>query len=365
MERLPAINCLKTMPGLYIHIPFCGRKCSYCAFYSVPANRSQQVSFCRALKKELQTLPADFDPETVFIGGGTPTVLDNLMLKGLLKDLARFHPVEFSVEANPGTVEPEKLTLLRRNGVNRLSLGVQSFDCRNLDILGRIHSAEEAESAFGSARAAGFENISLDLIFGIPGQTLDQVEEDVDRAVSLGPEHLSFYNLMFEEGTRLTERNLPQLDDELERAMYECIRNRLKKAGFVHYEISNFARPGFECRHNRLYWSGGEYIGCGPAAHSHWRGTRRANCADLGGYCRNGPRREFSETLDSMAKAREALVMQLRLLEGADLPADLWEQEKGTLQRLEQIGLLKIAGRHVRLSEEALFVSDAVFAELV
>lgn len=353
------------MPGLYIHIPFCERKCSYCAFYSVSGSRSQRESFCRALKKEMEALPSDFNPETVFLGGGTPTVLDESLLKDLLDALTRFKPLEFSVEANPGTVDLGKLKLLLGRGVNRLSLGVQSFDPRNLEILGRIHSAEQAERAFRSARSAGFENISLDLIFGVPGQTLDQVAEDVDRAVALGPEHISIYNLMFEEGTPLTARNLPRLDEELERAMYDCIRSRLKEAGLVHYEISNFSRPGFECRHNRLYWSGGEYIGCGPAAHSHWHGVRWANCADLADYCQNGPRREFSETLDSVAKARETLVMQLRLLEGAAVPTDLWEQEQETFRGLERAGLLKIDGRHVRLSEDALFVSDSVFAELV
>ncbi|MFA7257708.1 MAG: coproporphyrinogen-III oxidase family protein, partial [Kiritimatiellales bacterium] len=213
--------------------------------------------------------------------------------------------------ANPGTVDAERFSLLRRNGVNRLSIGVQSFKFQCLETLGRIHTAEEAESAFRLARAAGFENISVDLMFGIPGQTMEMLESDLERALALNPEHIAIYNLMYEEGTPLTKLNLPRLDDSLEREMYDWIRARLKKVGFVHYEISNFAKPGFECRHNQLYWNGGEYIGCGPAAHSHWKGTRWANVADLDDYCANGPRREFEETLDPEAKARETLVMGL------------------------------------------------------
>ncbi len=315
------------------------------------------------------------------------------------------------------------------NGVNRLSIGVQSFDFQSLETLGRIHSGDEAEAAFRMARAAGFENISLDLMFGIPGQTLDMLDADLDRVLKLGPEHISIYNLMVEEGTPLADRiashpeshqlsgivgqaslyseslclshsqgstrsrirearpamekkqfacdrQLAPLDEKLEREMYDRIRARLKEAGFVHYEISNFAKPGFECRHNLLYWTGGEYIGCGPAAHSHWNGTRWANVADLNDYCVNGPRREFAETLDPDAKERETLVMGLRLLAGVEVSSAVWKEKQAAMQWLEKEGLLEIEppspkaaacrdGRRVRLSENALFVSDTVFTELV
>jgi oxygen-independent coproporphyrinogen-3 oxidase len=279
-------------------------------------------------------------------------------------DAGKFHPTEFSCEANPGTVDQHKLDLLKRNGVNRLSIGVQSFDFQCLETLGRIHSAEQAEEAFRLARAAGFENISVDLMFGIPGQTMEMLDSDLERALALNPEHIAIYNLMYEEGTPM-EARLDRLDEELEREMYDRIRARLKVAGFVHYEISNFAKPGFECRHNLLYWSGGEYIGCGPAAHSHWQGVRWANVSDLDDYCVNGPRREFEETLDPEAKERETLVMGLRLVEGIELCSNAWKKQQAAMQWLEKEGLLVIDGRHVRLSEEALFVSDAVFAELV
>lgn len=354
------------MSGLYIHIPFCMRKCAYCAFYSrAGAGRDLQHRFFQSLEKEILALPAEFDPQTLFIGGGTPTAPDVQLLAQFLPVLEKFSPKEFSVEVNPGTVDFEKLSLLRRCGVNRLSIGVQSFDSRCLEALGRIHSADEAEKAFRTAREAGFDNISIDLMFGTPGQTMDMLEADLERAVDLGPEHISIYNLMVEEGTPLAESHPQLLEEELEREMYDRIRHRLAGAGFGHYEISNFAKPGFECAHNLLYWTGGEYIGVGPAAHSHWKGMRRANAADLDDYCARGPRREFEEFLDPAAKARETLVMGLRLVGGVDVPGGLFDGAEAVFRSLERDGFIVIEGRHVRLSEESLFVSDAVFSELV
>lgn len=354
------------MFGLYIHIPFCVRKCDYCAFYSeVSKDWKTQDVFFQSLEKELNSLPPDVEPETVFIGGGTPTAPSFQCLETFFPICGKFSPAEFSVEVNPGTVDAKKLELFKRNGVNRLSIGVQSFDFQCVETLGRIHSAEDAEAAFRLARAAGFENISIDLMFGIPGQTMGMLDADLNRALALGPEHISIYNLMFEEGTPLAERDPPRLDDELEREMYDRIRARLKAAGFEHYEISNFAKPGFECRHNLLYWTGGEYIGCGPAAHSHWKGTRWANVADLDDYCANGPRREFEETLDPEAKERETVVMGLRLIKGVGVSSNLWKRRGEVFLALEKDGLLVIDGRHVRLSDEALFVSDSVFSELI
>jgi oxygen-independent coproporphyrinogen-3 oxidase len=351
--------------GLYIHIPFCARKCSYCAFYSVASNdRKKQEPFFQTLEKELNGLPPNFSPETIFIGGGTPTAPDFQTLEKFLPMFGKFSPVEFSVEANPGTVDAEKLSLLKRSGVNRLSIGVQSFNFQCLETLGRIHSAEQTEEAFCLARAAGFENISVDLMFGVPGQTMAMLDSDLDRALALGLEHIAIYNLMYEEGTPMAAR-LDRLDEELEREMYDRIRARLKAAGFVHYEISNFAKPGFECRHNQLYWNGGEYFGCGPAAHSHWKGIRWANVSNLDDYCANGPRREFEEMLDPEAKERETLVMGLRQLAGVEVSSKVWKNLAESFQGLEKEGLLEIDGRRVRLSDEALFVSDAVFAELV
>jgi len=356
------------MSGLYIHIPLCVKKCAYCDFYSVETNK-YAGPFLNALREEFRALPEGFAPETVFIGGGTPTALSAEQLETLLDFVTETVDLsfvtEYSCEANPGTVDLPKLAALCAGGVNRLSLGVQSFDDGVLKTLGRIHSAEKAEAAFRQVRAAGFENISVDLMFGVPAQTLEMLAADLDRALALGPEHISIYNLMYEEGTPLTKRNPLRLDEEVEREMYDLTRKRLTGAGFEHYEISNFAKPGFECRHNLLYWSGGEYIGCGPSAHSHWQGTRWANVADLDDYCANGPRREFEEMLDEEAKARETLVMGLRLIKGVEVSSNHWKKWGQRFQPLEKQGLLVIDGHHVRLSDGALFVSDAVFAELV
>ena len=353
------------MSGLYIHVPFCERKCSYCAFYSVDSTDETRIgSFFDSLKNELDSLPNDFSPETIFIGGGTPSAPDFKYLEEFFPLFRRFSPQEFSVEVNPGSGDEAKLSLFKGSGVNRLSIGVQSFNSDCLDTLGRIHSAEEAEHAFHLARRIGFDNISIDLMFGTPGQTLAMLEEDLERVIALGPEHVAIYNLMYEEGTPMAARQ-DRLDEDLEREMYDLIRARLAAAGFEHYEISNFAKPGFECQHNLLYWTGGEYIGCGPAAHSHWSGTRWANVSDLDDYCANGPRREFEETLDADEKERETLVMGLRLLRGVDVGHDLFERKRSLFQRLATEGLLVIDGRRVRLSEDALFVSDSVLAELV
>ncbi len=393
------------MTGLYVHIPFCERKCSYCAFYSFSKPWKNERRFFQGLEKEIKNLNTDFCPTTIFIGGGTPTAPSFQTLEEFLPNLGKFSPAEFSVEVNPGTVDAEKFSLLRKSGVNRISIGVQSFDFQCLETLGRVHSAEKAEAAFRLARAAGFENISLDLMFGIPGQTMEKLNADLDQALALGPEHVAIYNLMYEEGTLLAQRTklnvepcqspsgvgqaeslqgdtrsrirearptinkqpfvrdrmLVRLDEELEREMYDLIRKRLTGAGFEHYEISNFAKPGFECQHNLLYWTGGEYIGCGPSAHSHWNGTRWANVARVNDWSE----REFEETLDPEAKERETLVMGLRLLKGVKVSSKVWKQLRCIFQRLDEQGLIKIDGHHVRLSEEALFVSDAVFAELV
>lgn len=354
------------MAGLYIHVPFCARKCGYCAFCSIPLPEGPvQERFVSALEKELDSLPPGFSPDTIFIGGGTPSSLDLPVLERLLAALARFSPREFSCEANPGTLDAAKATALRHGGVGRLSIGVQSFDPEGLSVLGRIHSGSDAEEAVRVARAAGFENISLDLMFGIPGQTLAMLEADLDRLIALQPGHVSAYNLMLEEGTPLAAAHPARPGDEMERTMYDRIRQRLAGEGFRHYEISNFARPGFECLHNLLYWTGGEYIGCGPAAHSHWEGLRWAHAEDIPAYMDNGPQRIGEERLDPDAKARETLVMNLRRLDGAEVPDRLWQDLEGVFAFLQGEGLVRIRGRRVQLTEEALFVSDSVFAELV
>lgn len=374
------------MPGLYVHVPFCWRKCRYCDFYSVALGGLTPAHvgiFLDALARELDSLPAGFVAETVYVGGGTPTALSADLLVRLLECVraaARAAPAEWTCEANPGTVEAEKLGLLRGAGVNRLSLGVQSFDLRALSFLGRLHSARDAHVAFEAARDAGFENINLDLIYAVPGANLGTLERDLATALELGPEHLSCYALSFEAGTPLAEARdaglVREVPDEEQARQYERICERLGEAGYHHYEISNWARPGYECRHNLDCWSGGSYIGCGPSAHSHWEGKRWGNVRDWRGYVEavqagRSPR-AFEERLAPEARARETLMLCLRRLDGVSREEfrratgfDYWQLCGAEIARLVDEGLLTEEGGRLRLTERALFVSDAVFRELV
>ena len=275
--------------GIYIHIPFCVRKCIYCDFLSFPGCPETQIrSYFQALERECRVLqqlseksfqdilPAD----TLFIGGGTPSAVSPAYLSALIPLLPLTDDAEVTMEANPGTLNRERLEHYRAGGINRLSLGVQSFHDRELAFLGRIHDCREAIRSFREARAAGFRNISLDLIFGFPGQTLRSWQETLRTAVELEPEHLSFYSLQIEEGTPLyrmfREDQVEQIPDELNREMYYEALRVLSEAGYEHYEISNAARPGRRCRHNMKYWTMAPYFGLGAGAHSFVQGTRYA-----------------------------------------------------------------------------------------
>ncbi len=382
-------------PGLYVHVPFCVRKCLYCDFYSLPTGKgplARRINteahdaglFLKALAAELESLPADFTPETIFIGGGTPTELSTPDFKRILDlirdavDPARI--VEWSCESNPGTLTREKADLMRAAGVNRVSLGVQSFDPKALDFLGRIHSGDEAAAGYRLLRAAGFDNINLDLIYGVPGVARATLAGDLDTLVGLGPDHAACYCLIFEDGTPLAELRqqgfVKEVDDDEELEQYNLVRAKLGAAGYHHYEISNFAKPGRECRHNLLYWGPGRYIGCGPSAHSHWDGARFGNVRNLDQYCErwiDGKQaRAFEERLEPEKKARETLIMALRRLEGLSgkdfksaTAFDLTELCGKEIEWLNQEGLLEREGDTIRLTERGLFLSDAVFAELV
>lgn len=384
------------MSGLYIHVPFCVRKCLYCDFYSLPTGKGplpgrlataanvDNDPFIAALEKEIASVPEGFAPETVFLGGGTPTELSDRNFAALFELLHRrvdlSHVAEWTCESNPGTLTREKIGIMLDAGVNRVSLGVQSFDPKTLEFLGRIHSADEAAEGFALLRDCGIANINLDLMYGVPGQSRDAVATSLQRLIELGPEHASCYCLIFEDGTPLTELKqrgfVKEVDDDEELDQYNLVRRALGDAGFRQYEISNFAKPGRECRHNLLYWSGGEYIGLGPSAHSHWRGERWGNVRDLAAYCEKLERGEsariFSERLDAEAKARETLVMSLRCLAG--ISRDKFRAETGfdyaalcgdSLPWLCKEGLLRDDGTRLSLTEKGLFLSDGIFAELV
>lgn len=373
------------MTGLYIHVPFCVSRCRYCDFYrEVSTERGAPGQFVQNLELELGRLPEGFSPDTVFLGGGTPTALSASELAELLDSIQRHinlsNVVEFSSEANPGTLTSEKLEVMKAGGINRVSLGVQSFNDKALRLLGRSHSAEQAVAGYEMVRVAGFNNINIDLIQSIPGMTPVEVLADAERLVELDPEHISFYNLIFEPETPLAQdlaegRVIPSGDDE-EADNYFAVKAFLESAGYGHYEISNFSKDGRRCRHNELYWQGAEYFGCGPSAHSHWRGKRFGNVANLSTWADRILQgvRPFGEVeeLSVEEKAHETLVMGLRMVDGIDLVA--FEAITGYraealcgegIDSMIEEGLLQCLGNRLALTHDALFVCNAVFSELI
>ena len=281
--------------GVYIHIPFCRQKCFYCDFPSWAGREKYMEAYIGALCREIRQQGSLYVrqwgwPSTIYIGGGTPSVLPEELLEQMLQQARDIfgHVAEFTMECNPGTVDAAKLTLLHRYGVNRLSFGVQSFDDRLLRAIGRIHTAAQAAEAIALARASGFTNVSLDLMYGLPGQSLADLQASVAQALSLQPEHISIYGLQLEEGTafakmqELGKLHLP--GDELTEQMYDYMTQELPAHGYVRYEISNFARHGFASRHNLSYWQDVPYLGLGAAAHSYLEHQRWQNTADIAAY---------------------------------------------------------------------------------
>ncbi len=327
--------------GLYLHLPFCVSKCAYCDFNSFSGLGDLIPEYLRALKAEMAGRSAGGAAvATVFVGGGTPTALSGPELAGLLEDARRcftwLDGTEATVEANPGTVDRAKLSLVRQAGANRLSLGVQSFNDRLLVRLGRVHRAAEAREAVRAAREAGFDNLSLDLIFGLPGQTLADWRADLESALELEPEHLSCYSLKVEEGTSFAaEAAAGRLDlpgEETDLAMFDLTRDRLGAAGYESYEISNFARPGRRCRHNLVYWRNEEYLGFGAGAASYLDRRRWTNIRDPREYVRaldraagptgiaggfdHGRLAGEVETTDLRTEMIETVMMSLRTSDG-------------------------------------------------
>lgn len=291
---IPAVHTW-TPRALYIHIPFCTNKCFYCDFNSYVAAGQPIDAYLDALENEMRLTAASLPPEeidTVFVGGGTPTVLNPVQMTRFLTSVRNHYPlaqnVEFTMEANPGTTDLEKLTAMREGGVNRISFGAQTFDNELLAAIGRIHAAQDVIQSIANAKEAGFTNLSIDLMFGLPNQTLQQLKDSVNIALELDLPHYSLYGLKVEENTlfhRLYQRDelpLPEEDDEL--AMYEHLIERLSGEGYRHYEISNFARPGYESRHNTTYWHNLPYYGLGAGAHGYVKGYRHINIKGVQPY---------------------------------------------------------------------------------
>ena len=326
-----AAAALSPRPGLYIHVPFCAKKCGYCDFPSFEGCMGLRAPYVEKLIGELDARAEGYGHpliHTVFIGGGTPSLLQPEQMTRILDALYRNFPLagdaEISCEANPGALTPRFLAALRNGGVNRLSLGAQSADAGQLKLLNRQHSWAQVEQAVRLARRAGFDNINIDLMLGIPGQSVPMWADTLDCALALSPEHLSCYGLIVEEGTPMKRRidagELILPEPEEERAMYEHTLNRLKAAGFEQYEISNFARPGRACRHNLNCWQREDYLGFGSAAHGlECGGTRRANPASIQGYIAGEP--PLIESIGLTERMFESLMLGLRVTRGIDLRA--------------------------------------------
>lgn len=371
----------------YIHIPFCVSKCHYCEFNSYPGLDSIFAQYTQALIAEIDNTqrPGSARPlETVYFGGGTPTLLPADYLLGILSavrgSFGLADEAEVTLEANPGTVDEGKLTLIRNGGFNRISIGVQSFDDEFLEKIGRAHSRRQAMDAYQAARRAGFGNIGIDLIFALPGQTLDHWRSTLDEAIGLIPEHVSLYELTIEEGTRFAamcaEGKLDLPDEDTQFEMYETAISKLTMAGFEHYEVSNFARPGYRSRHNQVYWRNEPYYGFGAGATSYVDGERARRVANPGSYiaaaCSESDGIEFSERLTGRAVLAETIIQGLRMTEGIDVSAvdvayctDLAQEFAGEISRLTARGLLEEAGGHFRVTHQGLLLLNDVSREFV
>ncbi len=366
------------MAGLYVHIPFCVSRCVYCAFCST-TKLDMQSRYVDALLTEY-ALRRDYlkgeEITTVYLGGGTPSVLNSADSTRLLKALGRVAPrmEEFTMECNPDDVTPDMAKRMYSTGVNRVSMGVQTFRAERLRFLRRRHSPDEPRTAVSVLRDAGISNISIDLMYGFPDQTPEEWHADIDEAIRLAPEHISAYCLSFEPGTPLYKMlesgALSEPDEELCRSMYYSLLDRLGEAGYVQYEISNFARQGFRSKHNGGYWCNAHYLGLGAAAHSYDGDSRQWNTSDIEAYIsgiESGRPLYEREELSDDEHYNDMIATALRTVDGIDLDgafknkAYLLSLAKPLIAR----GLLEIVGSRLRLTREALFTSDGVLAELI
>jgi putative oxygen-independent coproporphyrinogen III oxidase len=388
-ESIPAIHQW-TPRALYIHIPFCTNKCFYCDFNSYVAAGQPIDAYLDALENEMRLTVEELAPkriDTVFVGGGTPTVLTPPQMERFLTSVRKHFPIaegaEFTMEANPGTTDLEKLAAMREGGVNRISFGAQTFDNGLLATIGRIHAAEDVVQSIANAKAAGFTNLSIDLMFGLPNQTLQQLKDSVSKALELDLPHYSLYGLKVEENTlfhKLYQRDelpLPEEDEEL--AMYEHLMERLGQAGYRHYEISNFARPGYESRHNTTYWHNEPYYGLGAGAHGYVHGNRHVNVKGVQPYI-DAANRALPRMEQNLVSREEAMgdfmMVGLRLQEGVtqasfgrQFPgATLIGQFGPALQKLQKQGLLeKIAepNEGYRLTARGIVLGNEVFGAFI
>lgn len=397
---------------LYIHIPFCMKKCAYCDFLSGPAPRETIDRYVTALVAEIrqyQKLAENYRVTTIFFGGGTPSILSGGQMKEIfdaLRDVFEIQAdAEITMEANPGTVTKENLQAYRACGINRISFGLQSVDDKELKLLGRVHTMRQFEESYDLARKAGFQNINVDLISAIPGQTVESWERTLDTVIRMNPEHISAYSLIIEEGTPFYEiygenakeeqdsrcercladdgkqmdigKNFPKLpDEEAERRMYELTAEKLEAAGYLQYEVSNYAKPGYACRHNKGYWQRVEYLGIGTGAASLIENERYQHISDTDLYIRANGRldqiEEEKETLDWNAQVEETMFLGLRMKEGVNKQKfreryhrEIQEVYGEVLEKLKEEGLLREEEERICLTKRGNDLSNYVLAQFL
>ena len=373
------------MAGIYIHIPFCKRRCIYCDFFSTTQSE-KKAEYVHALVRELEMRKdyvGDEEIETIYLGGGTPSQLSHEELEEIFAYIYKVYKVtpdaEITLEANPDDLTPEYVSMLRSLPINRISMGIQTFQEETLKLLHRRHTARQAIEAFRRCREAGFQNISIDLMYGLPGETLETWEQDLQQAIDLHPEHISAYHLIYEEGTtlwNLREQNkVKEAEEELSLTLFKTLIERLTKAGYQHYEISNFCLPGLHSRHNSSYWTGKKYLGCGPSAHSFDGISRQWNVSSLGKYLEGIRSNQLDfelEELDLYTRYNDFVITSIRTCWGMPL-AQLRTTYGETLYNyclrmakphIEQ-GVLEIKEDTLKLTPQGIFISDGIMSDLL
>ena len=377
---------------LYLHIPFCERKCAYCDFLSAPADLPVRISYIKKLQEEIAYYGPEFEEyqvSSIFLGGGTPTILEGYQLAAILETVKKYFRLvadaEITVECNPGTLTAGKAEKLVQAGFNRLSMGLQSADDRELQLLGRIHNFTQFLESYDLARKAGFENINVDLMSALPGQTLKSWQNTLQKVTALRPEHISAYSLIIEEGTPFYERfaederireegGHPRLlpEEAIERQMYELTQRFLHTKGYERYEISNYAKPGSECRHNCGYWTRKDYLGLGLGASSLVGHQRFQNTSDLKEYLEQEYHHIHTETLDKKSEMEEFMFLGLRLMTGISrqqfektFQVTLDSVYGEVLRKLKSEQLIEEVAGYVRLTEHGIDVSNYVLSEFL
>lgn len=367
---------------LYVHIPFCVRKCQYCDFLSGPSDEETKDRYIEALLKEIRAAEhtEGYEIVSVFIGGGTPSALKAEAIASIMRTLQEkfffCEDAEVTIEANPGTVDPEKLTIYRNVGINRLSLGLQSTDAEELKLLGRIHSYEEFLKSYEWAREAGFSNINIDLMFAIPGQTGEAWRQHLYQVAELNPEHISAYSLIIEEGTPFAEQNLDLPDEDTEYQMYEDTAEILERYGYRQYEISNYAKQGYMCRHNAGYWQRLEYLGFGLGASSLYGGMRFSNTHQMQEYLKESRNpdqiRKDVTVLSRNEQIEEFMFLGLRMTEGIsekkfeeNFNVRLMDIYGDILQKYEETGFMEHIETKWRLTRKGIHVSNHILADFL